>query len=121
MAGRRFRSCSRPRTSGGGGRAGGRGRRPPPGGAGPGVPRGGGREGDPGGRPDTGRGPPGPRAAQPPARTGDRRMKVFDFDPRDYPAASRDDGYVHTREGMSGEFPAALVEYGERELTSHKL
>jgi hypothetical protein len=48
-------------------------------------------------------------------------MKVFDFDPRDYAGAYRDEGYVHIREGMSREFHAALVEYAERELTSHKL
>jgi hypothetical protein len=48
-------------------------------------------------------------------------MKVFDFDPRDYAAAYRDGGWVHVREGMSREFHAALVEYAERELTSHKL
>src|SRR5256714_14372189 len=48
-------------------------------------------------------------------------MKVFDFDPRDYAGAYRDEGYVHIREGMSQEFHAALVEYAERELMSHKL
>ena len=48
-------------------------------------------------------------------------MKVFDFDPRDYADAYRGEGYVHIREGMSREFHAALVEYAERELTSHKL
>src|SRR2546423_5036750 len=48
-------------------------------------------------------------------------MKVFDFDPRDYADAYRDEGYAHIREGMSREFHAALVEYAERELTSHKL
>jgi hypothetical protein len=48
-------------------------------------------------------------------------MKVFDFDPHDYSAAYRDDGYVHIREGMSREFHAALLEYAARELTSHKL
>jgi hypothetical protein len=48
-------------------------------------------------------------------------MKVFDFDPRDYAAAYRDDGYVHIREGMSREFHAALLEYADRELTAHKL
>ena len=48
-------------------------------------------------------------------------MKVFDFDPRDYAHAYREEGYVHIREGMSREFHAALVEYAERELTSHKL
>jgi hypothetical protein len=48
-------------------------------------------------------------------------MKVFDFDPADYAAAYGDEGYVHIREGMSREFHAALVEYAERELTSHKL
>lgn len=48
-------------------------------------------------------------------------MKVFDFDPRDYADAYRDEGYVHIREGMSREFHAALLEYAERELTSHKL
>src|SRR3954467_10591085 len=48
-------------------------------------------------------------------------MKVFDFDPRDYAGAYRDEGYVHIREGMSQEFHAALVEYAERELTTHKL
>src|SRR3954454_12306402 len=48
-------------------------------------------------------------------------MKVFDFDPRDYADAYRDEGYVHIREGMSREFHAALVEYAERELMSHKL
>ena len=48
-------------------------------------------------------------------------MKVFDFDPRAYAGAYRDEGYVHIREGMSREFHAALVEYAERELTSHKL
>jgi hypothetical protein len=48
-------------------------------------------------------------------------MKVFDFDPRDYSDAYREEGYVHIREGMSREFHAALVEYAERELTSHKL
>ena len=48
-------------------------------------------------------------------------MKVFDFDPRDYAAAYRDDGYVHIREGLSREFHASLVEYAERELNSHKL
>src|SRR3954451_17946404 len=48
-------------------------------------------------------------------------MKVFDFDPRDHADAYRDEGYVHIREGMSREFHAALVEYAERELTSHKL
>ena len=35
-------------------------------------------------------------------------MKVFDFDPRDYADAYRDEGYVHIREGMSREFHAAL-------------
>src|SRR4051812_47086365 len=48
-------------------------------------------------------------------------MKVFDFDPRDYAGAYRGEGYVHIREGVSREFHAALVEYAERELTSHKL
>jgi hypothetical protein len=48
-------------------------------------------------------------------------MKVFDFDPREYAAAYRDEGYVHIREGMSREFHTALAEYAERELTSHKL
>jgi hypothetical protein len=48
-------------------------------------------------------------------------MKVFDFDPRDYAAAYRDEGYVHIRAGLSREFHASLVEYAERELTSHKL
>src|SRR6478752_956913 len=48
-------------------------------------------------------------------------MKVFDFDPRDYARAYKDEGYVHIREGVSREFHAALVEYAERELTSHKL
>jgi hypothetical protein len=48
-------------------------------------------------------------------------MKVFDFDPRDYADAYRREGYVHIREGMSREFHAALVEYAERELQSHKL
>jgi hypothetical protein len=48
-------------------------------------------------------------------------MKVFDFDPRDYSDAYGEEGYVHIREGMSREFHAALVEYAERELTSHKL
>jgi hypothetical protein len=48
-------------------------------------------------------------------------MKVFDFDPREYAGAYRDEGYVHIREGMSQEFHAALVEYAERELMSHKL
>jgi hypothetical protein len=48
-------------------------------------------------------------------------MKVFDFDPRDYAAAYREDGYVHIREGMSREFHAALIAYAERELQSHKL
>jgi hypothetical protein len=46
---------------------------------------------------------------------------VFDFDPRDYAGVYRDEGYVHIREGMSQEFHAALVEYAERELMSHKL
>src|SRR3954454_679126 len=48
-------------------------------------------------------------------------MKVFDFDPRDYADTYRGEGYVHIREGVSREFHAALVEYAERELTSHKL
>jgi hypothetical protein len=48
-------------------------------------------------------------------------MKVFNFDPRDYADGYRDDGYVHIREGLSREFHASLVEYAERELTSHKL
>jgi hypothetical protein len=48
-------------------------------------------------------------------------MKVFDFDPAEYAAAYRDDGYVHIRGGLSAEFHASLVEYAERELTSHKL
>jgi hypothetical protein len=48
-------------------------------------------------------------------------MKVFDFDPSEYAAGYRDDGYVHIREGLSREFHASLVEYAERELTSHKL
>jgi hypothetical protein len=48
-------------------------------------------------------------------------MKVFDFDPRDYAGAYRDDGYVHIRGGLSREFHASLVEYAERELMSHKL
>jgi hypothetical protein len=48
-------------------------------------------------------------------------MKVFDFDPRDYADAYRAEGYVHIREGMSQEFHAALAEYAERELMSHKL
>jgi hypothetical protein len=48
-------------------------------------------------------------------------MKVFDFDPRQYADAYRDEGYVHIRQGLSREFHATLVEYAERELTSHKL
>jgi hypothetical protein len=48
-------------------------------------------------------------------------MKVFDFDPSDYAAAYRDEGYVHIREGLSREFHASLIAYAERELTSHKL
>jgi hypothetical protein len=48
-------------------------------------------------------------------------MKVFDFDPSEYAAAYRDEGYVHIREGLSREFHASLVAYAERELTSHKL
>jgi hypothetical protein len=48
-------------------------------------------------------------------------MRVFDFDPRDYAGAYRDEGYVHIREGLSREFHASLVEYAERELMSHKL
>jgi hypothetical protein len=48
-------------------------------------------------------------------------MKVFDFDPADYAAAYRDDDYVHIPGGLSREFHASLVEYAERELTSHKL
>jgi hypothetical protein len=48
-------------------------------------------------------------------------MKVFDFDPSEYADAYRDEGYVHIREGLSREFHASLVEYAERELTSHKL
>src|SRR4051812_9770281 len=48
-------------------------------------------------------------------------MKVFNFDPRDYADGYRDDGYVHIRGGLSREFHASLVEYAERELTSHKL
>jgi hypothetical protein len=48
-------------------------------------------------------------------------MKVFDFDPREYAGAYRDEGYVHIRGGLSREFHASLVEYAERELTSHKL
>jgi hypothetical protein len=48
-------------------------------------------------------------------------MKVFDFDPRDYADAYRDEDYVHIPGGLSAEFHASLVEYAERELTSHKL
>jgi hypothetical protein len=48
-------------------------------------------------------------------------MKVFDFDPSEYAGAYRDEGYVHIRGGLSREFHASLVEYAERELTSHKL
>jgi hypothetical protein len=48
-------------------------------------------------------------------------MKVFDFDPRDYADAYRDEDYVHIPGGLSTEFHASLVEYAERELTSHKL
>jgi hypothetical protein len=48
-------------------------------------------------------------------------MKVFDFDPADYAAAYSADDYVHIPGGLSAEFHASLVEYAERELTSHKL
>jgi hypothetical protein len=48
-------------------------------------------------------------------------MKVFDFDPRDYAEGYRADDYVHIPGGLSEEFHASLVEYAERELTSHKL
>jgi hypothetical protein len=48
-------------------------------------------------------------------------MKVFDFDPRDYAEAYRNDDYVHIPGGLSAEFHASLVEYAERELNSHKL
>jgi hypothetical protein len=48
-------------------------------------------------------------------------MKVFDFDPRDYAGAYRDEGYAHIRDGLSREFHASLVEYAERELMNHKL
>src|SRR4051795_1236402 len=48
-------------------------------------------------------------------------MKVFDFDPSDYADAYAGEDYVHIREGMSPEFHAALVEYAQRELRSHKI
>jgi hypothetical protein len=48
-------------------------------------------------------------------------MKVFDFDPSAYADAYREEGYAHIREGLSPDFHASLVEYAERELTSHKL
>jgi hypothetical protein len=48
-------------------------------------------------------------------------MKVFDFDASEYSEAYGRDEYVHVREGLSEEFHASLLDYAERELTSHKL
>jgi hypothetical protein len=48
-------------------------------------------------------------------------MKVFDFDPSEYADRYAGEGYVHIREGLSREFHASLLEYAQRELTSHKL
>jgi hypothetical protein len=48
-------------------------------------------------------------------------MKVFSFDPQDWAEAYRRDGYVHIRDGLTSEFRQSLLDYAERELTSHKL
>lgn len=48
-------------------------------------------------------------------------MKVFSFDPQGWAESYRRDDYVHVPDGLTSEFRQSLVDYAERELTSHKL
>ena len=48
-------------------------------------------------------------------------MKIFDFDPAEHAATYREEGWVHIPQGLTADFHRLLVDYAEKELTSHLL